>query len=309
MLKRINAILAALILTFIHFSGALCAEKTPEQASNSTYAKVISIDERISNLESDLSVIKAKQTQVFEDQFSKLIQILFVMVGISVTFIIFLANTWIKDRVTSAHDAELEKTKSKLGMLVGTANLDVGANIYTTIGGHCIDLYKNFEEPALGGRHHELYKSYVSMAVRIAANAYLYASKLQTFIDSQPNDALTQLEKARYRKLIDVSLNNYVFYLSQRGTQKDKDLLIDLLPKLSKVAADKKVAGDKWWDYQETVIWAKLHMDRNTALICKLEINELMEIPNVSPDWRASVKERYALYNKTCAHEAEMIIL
>ncbi len=306
-LKHIACV--AMILISAQCYGVSSAQNAAPHNSKDTYTKIVNVDDRIGDLETEINGLKSRQAQNFEDQFSKLMQLMFVILGLSVTAIIFLGNTWIKERVTALHEAELDKTKKKLDALVGTSIANVGADIYTTIGGHCIDLYKNFDDPHIGGRHHELYKSYVTMAVRIAANAYAYALKLQEFVDLQPWDALTAAEKIKYKSALDRSLNNYVFYLAQRGTQRDKDLLYDLLPKLIKITSDKKTAGEKWWDYEDTVIWAKLHIDRNSALTRKMEIKALIENPNVRADWRISVKERYDLYNKTCAHEAERIVL
>lgn len=285
------------------------AQTVGQQSNQGIYSNLANVDDRLKNIESQIVSIDKMQSHNFADQFSKLIQLMFVIIGLSVTFLIFIGNTWIKERVTSLHETELEKTKTKLGSLICAANADVGANIYTTIGGHCIDLYKNFDAPSPGGRHHELYKSYVTMSVRIAANAYVYASELQKFVDSQPSNSLTVSERIRYKKVVDIALNNYVFYLAQRNTQNDKDLLIDLLPKLIKVAADKKASGEKWWDYEDTIIWAKLHLDRNEAAARKVEIQAILDSSNVCTDWRAAVKERYELYNKTCTNEAEKVIL
>lgn len=281
-----------------------------QQTQKSTYSKIINIDERITNIETEMSATNARQAANFEDQFGKLIQIIFAVMALSVTALIFIANTWIKDKVTALHDAELEKAKTKLNTLVNTANADVGANIYTTISGHCIDLYKNFDDPVLGGRHYDLYRSYVSMAVRIGANAYIYASRLEQFIESQPADSLTAAERKKYKKVIDYALNNYVFYLAQRSSAKDREILKDLLPKLVKSSADRKNAyEEKWWDFEDTIIWAKLNLDRTQANLRRKELIDLIRTSGVDADWQLAVRERYALYNKTCTHEAQMVHL
>lgn len=51
-----------------------------------------------------------------------------------------------------------------------TGKAEIMATVFATVGGYCIDLYKNFPEPAPGGKHHELYKSYVNMAARLATH-------------------------------------------------------------------------------------------------------------------------------------------
>lgn len=305
-----NMRLVVLIIAFFALTSAAVAQADDDQGNKTTYSKIVNIDDRLTNIETEISAIQSRFGANFEDQFGRLIQIIFALFAVSVTAVLFIANTWIKERVTSLHDAELEKAKIKLNTLVNTANADVGANIYTTIGGHCIDLYKNFDEPSLGGRHHKLYQSYVSMAVRIAANAYLYASRLEEFLDSRPPDSLTPAERKKYKKVIDYALNNYVFYLAQRGYKQDKHLLRELLPKLIKIASERKENNEeRWWDFEDTVIWAKLNIDRNNAITCREEISVLMTSPSVDTDWRMSVKERYDLYNKTCFHEAEKIFL
>jgi hypothetical protein len=271
--------------------------------------KLEEANKKIELMQSSLETFKEKQFESSATHFAQLVVIGIGSFAIALALAAFLGNMWVKDRVTALHESELATTKAKLSKMVDAASADVGANIFTIIGGHCIDLYKNFDEPQLGGRHYNLYKSYVSMAVRVAANAYVYASKLEEMLESQPNEALTPLEKTRYRGIYEVALNNYVFYSAQRRSSTDLELLKTLLPKLTRVVNDRKIKGDeKWIDFQDTVIWAKLHIEGN-AISRRNEVIELFSYSKANAEWCAAVKERYGLHNRTCLHEAEMVHL
>jgi hypothetical protein len=191
-----------------------------------------------------------------------------------------------------------------------TVNADIGANIYATIAGQCIDLYKNLPKPACGGVHHDLYNSYVNMAVTIATVGYSYSQRLKEQLDNQRDAQMTNKEKDRYEKILSVNLNNYLFYLAQRGRKDDKEIVSGLLPSLEKIADDKQSQREKnWWYYKETVLWANLHLKRATAKETGQAVQLLLDLDQVDYEWKKDTAAHYDLHNRLCTQASDKVIL
>lgn len=115
------------------------------------------------------------------------------------------------------------------------------------------------------------------------------------------SSTLSAHEKAIKEQIIVACLNNYVFYLAQRGSEQERDneSVASVLPKLIKIASEREAKGERgWWNYQETVAWAKLQLGRALAPETKDAVQRLMDNPDIDLDWKKDTKARYELHNK-----------
>jgi ribosomal protein S13 len=272
--------------------------------------RIDDVEHYASTVKDDVHKMQEKLSDESATHFAQLVIIGIGAFGMALTIAAFLGNLWIKDRVSALHEEEIKKTKSTLADMLLTVNADIGANIYATIAGQCIDLYKNIPKPARGGVHHELYNSYVNMAVTIATVGHAYSNKLQEQLANQRDAQLTAKEKERYGNIKSVNLNNYLFYLAQRGRKQDKALVSELLPALVKIAAEKESQCEKnWWYYKETVLWVKLHLGRATARETREAVQHLLDLDEVDYDWKKDTVAHYDLYNRLCANAADKVVL
>lgn len=283
------------------------------EENKSTYRRVVSIDDRLANVESDVSKLSDRIYAQYTDIFSKLAQIGIGAFAIAVALAAFIGNMWIKDRVNALHDDEIKRAREKLSEMLETGTADIGANIYSTIGAYCLDLYRDFDQPFPGGRHEGFYNSYLGMAAGVAEAAQDYARSLRKSLDrqkDQKNTFLTAEQRASYDAVIINALNNYVFYLSQRGRESDKRNVSNALPELIKIVSEKRDAqAGEWWRLHDTITWAKLHLGRITPQVAAAEVQALLNDRDIDDDsWKNDVRKQYALYNKFHA-EVDRVIL
>ncbi len=282
-------------------SRNVIAEQHEEKAG--VYRRIVSVDDRLANIESDVSKLSDRLYTQYVDIFSKLAQIGIGAFAIAVAIAAFIGNMWIKDRVNILHEDEIKRTRGKLSEMLETGTADIGANIYSTIGAYCLDLYRDFDQPYPGGRHESFYNSYLGMATEVAESAQDYARSLRKSLEKQKNKNntfLTAEQIDNYDAVITNALNNYVFYLSQRGTGSDKQNVSRVLPDLIKIASEKRAAqAGEWWRLHDTITWAKLHLGRITPQDAAAEVQVLLNNRDIDDDrWKNDVRKQYALYNK-----------
>ena|GEM_PF-4569817 len=267
----------------------------PLIASEHSNARIESLEKQTLDLQNEIQRIKDKSLTMF-------LQLVIFGIGafaIAMAFASFLVNTWVKDKVSDMHKEEIKKTQEKLADITRITRGDIGARIFSTISGQCIDLYKNMPKPAKGGAHHDLYNSYVNMAVSISSIGYQYAQVIKDYIDAQNEADLTKSELCKYMDAVAINTNNYVFYLAQRGNNYDVEIVASLLPYIDKTAAEKQSENaEHWWSYKETSIWAKLHIGRIPPSKASSEIQAMLDNDDLPSNWKHDVIARYALYDR-----------
>ena len=276
-------------------------------------SRVEELETKINNTNSTIKALGDSFSAHFVTQFNNLASIgvsaFVTAISIFIAFVALIGNLLIKDAVKAAHDREMEKTQTALADMMSIASAEIGADFFATLGGHCIDLYKDFPEPA--GRHQPQYKSYVSMAASIATDGYKYSLELKELMKKQKKvveETKKDIEKRelKERKIL-VCLNNYVFYLAQNG---DKHAVETVLNELIKIASDKKAKGDPdWYSLEDTIAWAKLHIGRYTATQTKNAVQLLIDNPDIDHQWKIETKVRYDLHDKCKSNENEKVKL
>jgi len=295
-------------------SNAGLLPQTPEtgQLPNTSALdnRISELGARLSNIETDVYKYKEVNDSRSTTHFIQLVIFGIGAFAVAITIATFIGNIWIKDRVNVLHDEAISQRKTQLADMTKATRANIGANIYATIAGQCIDLYKNIPKPSKGGAHHDLYIGHVNMAVTIAGVGYLYSKALKEYLGKQKEGDLTVDEKTQFEELIYTSLNNYVFYLSQRGTPTDMKIVGNVFPELMRIANKKEVnAENKWWYYKETVYWAKLHLRRTTAQETRDDVQRLLDNPDIDIEWKEDTKAHYDLHNKLCDRDIDKVIL
>jgi hypothetical protein len=269
--------------------------------------RVTSLEETVKNTNSTLRSLIDSYSSELLSQFKSLASVgvsaYATALSIFIAFAALMGNLFIKDRVKEIHEEERKKASETFSLMmetfshkVGIAGVEVGTDIFAILGGHCLDLYKDFPEP--GGRHNKVYKSYISMAESISAHGQEYGQLLRGLLDKEDREAITTQDvqkRARLERKIAVCLNNYVFYAAHNG---DKVAVESVIDDLVKIASDKKAKGDpEWYSYEDTLIWARLHIGRYTAKDASEALQRLLDIPDISLQWKKAALERYELYN------------
>jgi hypothetical protein len=185
---------------------------------------------------------------------------------------------------------------------LSTSHADVLTKIYGLLGGQIIYLYKDLGEP--GGKHKNLYISYLYIGVRVGTLGYSAANVLRNSLEKAGRNASAEQET-----YIRICINNFVFYLATMAAEEavivkaEEDRIdpktvneaLDDLERIASLAYDHK---DKYWyDYKDTVVWAKFHLGMLTSEQTKKEVELLLSDANIPQQWKHQVRKSYTFYN------------
>jgi hypothetical protein len=130
----------------------------------------------------------------------------------------------------------------------------------------------------------------------MATNAYVYASDIQMAFEKQ-NIIASEPQKL----LIWAAINNYIFFLSQRGTPEDDVKVADTMPKLLEIITEMRNKPGEW-HYLDTLAWANLHLRIHNAAETETIIQSLLNRNDIDRQWKVETKERYDFYNLVQLH-------
>lgn len=138
----------------------------------------------------------------------------------------------------------------------------------------------------------------------LAEKAYDESRRLEeTFVDRRRSQEVMETEELRIyldfdRKLIDRSLNLYVFYLSARGLGDDhknvKNVLGDLEQRITELNNEENKLD--YIDLKSTLIWAELHIGKIGSKVAEREILELFK--ECDEQAIGKIKENFNVYNR-----------
>jgi hypothetical protein len=281
----------------------------------SAYSRVVSLDERVSNAESDILRISDRINASYIDIFTKVIALCATVFGITVAITALVGNMVVKDYMNSLHRNLLEETQRKLDEKISIFSKEIEqetaiavskaeSKIYTTFAAHCLNLYKDINNPDEPSRR-RIYESYLDIAVVMAFNGYASAQQLKRHIGDKPIDK-------DQNDIFIKSLNNYAYFLAERSGQSssraenDRVKLGELLNHLHETYgthADSPI----WWSYKDTIIWVELHLGRITPEEASRLLNELLADGRVPGDWKERARQRYKFYNSLTQNASRLV--
>jgi hypothetical protein len=226
-----------------------------------------------------------------------IVAILIAIISLGATIILNTTKTKIQelhttllDKSTESLRAMMENFRSEQLSSAKTARQELAADIFTQFGAHCINLYKDFRDPA--GDNNKIYSSYLNIAVELANRGYENSNSLRESLRTRQQEP-----SERQQAIITDSTNNFIFYLSSRGTQKDNAEVTRTLPDLQRII-DQGQANPLWYEYLDTMAWANLHLGVKTAQETRADIQLLLDNSAISHSWKRGAKERYEFYDK-----------
>lgn len=256
----------------------------------------------IDTIKTDLKKLRDNFSTMFVTQFSSLASIgvaaALTSISILIAAMVFISNIVINEKVKSTHAEEMAKTRVRLKEITEVYHHYTSAKIYRLFATHSINLYKDLPAPTTGHQKN-LYESYLNIAVDTAKTAYRSSEDLQECLRNQNLPASNE-----QKETIWACVNTYIFYLSERcnrGEHEDMDTVVSILPKLVKIISeirDQREYRERWCNYQDTIAWANLHLGRKRAQETKNIVQELINLPDISPEWKSETKKRYDFFNK-----------
>jgi hypothetical protein len=213
------------------------------------------------------------------------------LLAIIVTVGIFFIQIYLNAGIHRALEKELQLTASKISEISNISRYELSIDLLSQISFPFFYLYRDIPHPET---NRKLIDSYVTVALAMAKRAYNYALQLKESVIRSG----AYLSPAQ-EKLIDLSINNYAFYLAERKNTDDIDILIGILPILEKVALAWRTKNEEgWWSFIETVAWANLNLGRATAQQTGETVQSLIDDYSISQKWKVEIKERYDFHNK-----------
>jgi hypothetical protein len=229
-----------------------------------------------------------------------------ILTGFAILAIVSIAyiNFSLKKKYDDLH-ADL---RGQLQKTVSIAEKEVSAKIYTLFASHSILLYKDFENPEPAGKytpvgkHNKFYNSYLNIAATMAEYGYRNSVEMQDLLKKERNEPTDD-----QKEVVKQCTNNYVFFLSSRGRPEDNERVEGVLPELEKITLDGRKI-DRWYDYIDTLAWAKLPLNPGTALQTTNTILELIKNKGIPVGWKKAAIERYKFYNTVHPDEEDVDI-
>lgn len=315
-LESMKAHLITSLSTATSVQPNIPSQSVPEQHN------IESLAAEVSNLKADLRNAKENLAQTISavkglnegisTQFVTLVSsmnnmwVTTILTGFAILATIYIAyiNFSLKKRYDDIH-ADL---RGQLQKTISIAEKEVSAKIYTLLASHSINLYKDFEHPEpaskhnQAGRHNKLYNSYLEIAATMAEYGYRNSVEMQGLSKNEA-DKRTDGQK----DVVKHCTNNYVFFLSSRGRPEDNERVARVLPELEKITSDGRKI-DRWYDYIDTLTWAKLHLSLGTAAQTTNTILELIKNKGIPVAWKTAAIERYRFYNTVHPDEEDVDI-
>jgi hypothetical protein len=309
-----------LFWVFLFVVGAVCHGAVAAQANTgttSTYSHSVSIDERVSSVESDILKISDKINASYIDIFTKVIALFATVFSITVAITAIIGNMVVKDYMGSLHKSLLDETQRKLDEKISRFSKEIEqetaiavskaeSKIYTTFAAHCLNLYKDISNPDEPSRR-RIYESYLDIAVVMAFNGYAAAQQLKKHVGDK-------VAAKDHEDIFVKSLNNYAYFLAERSGQtsqraeNDRVKLGELLKHLHE-AYECHEYSPTWWSYKDTIIWVELHLGRMSPEDASRQLTEMLADGRVPNDWKHRARQRYKFYNSLAQNGSRLVNL
>ncbi|MBG0797566.1 hypothetical protein IYX23_07780 [Methylocystis sp. L43] len=253
----------------------------------------------IANQQKAIEDLTAKFGDQFASQFHNLatvgISTLITAISILIAFIAFIGNVALKDAVKAAHEAEMVRARNQLDSLTKLANDRIHASVYGTISGQFVDIYKSIPNPR--GEQSNLLRSYLNSAIVMSKIAFDSADALVTKLDSL-SSVVSDSDKQQYVETRVRCMNNYAFYLAQRGLERDKIRVEEFLSEMIKTADTRKQNRESyWWAFEDTVVWVRLNLGLIHADQAAVVVQALLDGDCADADWKKGTVANYRMYN------------
>jgi len=200
--------------------------------------------------------------------------------------------------------SEIDAAKGELLKVATTAHHQISARIASNFSGHCINLYKDNPKPQeTDGKQppsyklSNIYESYLQIALGLGQDGYDSACAMENSLKERLAEPTPEQQQVAAH-----CLNNYIFYLAQREEKADEANVRRLLTRLEELAVQNRSDHKYWMDYQDTVIWVKLHLGDLSAEQARSAVESLISETSAPSAWRAAAKERYDFYDRFPSH-------
>lgn len=230
----------------------------------------------LQNTNAEFKILKDSISANFFNSYTGLVAILITTIGIALGLLGALL-AWgipkIEDRIKK------EVIKAHRGMLRLTENR-VSARVLTDFSAHCIYLYKDID------KSDAKYKNYLDMAISLSGLGFNKAENLTT-----DDSSLTDDED---KKVKNACLNNRIYYLLERGTDKDKLEAEKHFKDLQDVASEhEKSSITGWWSVKETLAWAMLKLYPEKKDEIRKIIQSLLNNSNLDAKWVSDLHNKW----------------
>lgn len=193
---------------------------------------------------------------------------------------------------------ELKRRRKEHRKMIELSKADASTQIFCVLGGHCLDLYQHLN-PITDTR----YPGYLYMGVNLSTIAYRNAMYLRDNYSKLHEQPLPEGKI----KTINTCINNYVFYLGSRATEKDKGDALSALQELSEITEKyERENTQNWWSYKETLLYAKLNFGWEKPLDIQRELQTIFNNMRVPIAWTIKTKERYDQHYNTMRLKASL---
>jgi len=231
--------------------------------------------EDLKNTNAEFKILKDSISANFINSYTGLVDILITTIGIALGLLgVLLA--WVMPKIEDRIKNKV--IKAHRGMLTLTENR-VSARVLTDFSAHCIYLYKDIDKSDVK------YKNYLDMAISLSGLGF---NKAKYLTDDNP---LTDKEDKIVKN---ACLNNRIYYLLERGTEKDKLEAEKHFKDLQDVAnKHEESLAPGWWSVKETLAWAmlKLYPDKKDEI--KKIIQSLLTNSKLDATWVSNIRNKW----------------
>ena len=259
-----------------------------------------SINELGDKLTSRVNEIVLGLTSSAASAYTTLIATIISVLAIFIPLASFLAQSLLKDFMQRRMERHLDEAQR---LIKYTSNVSAYEQSLDFINQTALPFLALYDVIDRGGRNREFFESLTTFIVGLTARAYELARALEALV-RQEHEILT----SKQAMLIHAAVNNYVFFLASRNMAEDKAKLSSMIPVLEKIYSSSKAQYESgWWNFAETLAWAKFQLGRASAATTSKIIQEIFDDSAIDSAWKLSTKKRYDLYNDAHAgNEVEL---
>ncbi|MDP3552640.1 hypothetical protein [Methylocystis sp.] len=257
-------------------------------------------------------------------------------ISILIAFSALIGNNLIKDAVKAAHQQEIENSKKQLASMIAITQPQISAAVHTDLSDSFTLLYANLDPDKHRHLYNPYVTAAVDMAQRGYKHAQSMDSLVkQNHTKNGSGIDVPGLDDTQMF-VMDAALNNYAYFLSDKTTLKKiipKDHLSDpskiykgdaredpgeladeakaaredlraLLPLLGNALERRQRAPHSQFnDYfifnlKETLLWVKLHIDKNLFNDFDSQLDDLKTNPIYTDAQRKKVADQYTLHKQ-----------
>lgn len=242
---------------------------------NSLSKKLELTREDLKNTNAEFKILRDSIYANFFNSYTGLVAILITTIGTALGLLgVLLAwgipkiEDRIKNKVIKAHRRMLTLTENR-----------VSARVLTDFSAHCIYLYKDID------KSDAKYKNYLDMAISLSSLGF---NKAENLTD---DSSLTDDED---KKVKNACLNNKIYYLLERGTDKDKleaEKHFEALQDIAKEHEKSLIPG--WWSVKETLAWTMLKLYPEKKDEIRKIIQSLLTNSKLDATWVSNIHNKW----------------